>query len=237
MAVWKVSNSPKRGSEGGVAAFVDFVDIKSAQKAHSSVNKMGDRDLRTDYNRQAPFRVLLGDWIFPVSIASRSRGFWVQRRWWRACLWPPPSLHAEKDVMSGDLIGKFQGFCRQVFCIWYGEKQKLRHLGAPDGFKVLGILNVSYFGLETEVISIPVAGILWNRRGYFLQLVGYLLLRYKVVEDFLNGSISFGVTCLLDFYSFSWIMLRLFLGYISSTWWSYLATDFVVVLYGIFLEY
>lgn len=27
------------------------------------------------------------------------------------------------------------------------------YLGAPDGFKVLGILNVSYFGLETEVIS------------------------------------------------------------------------------------
>lgn len=41
------------------------------------------------------------------------------------------------------------------------------YLGAPDGFKVLGILNVSYFGLETEVISIPVAGILWNRRGLF----------------------------------------------------------------------
>ena len=59
------------------------------------------------------------------------------------------------------------------------------YLGAPDGFKVLGILNVSYFGLETEVISIPVAGILWNLRGYFLQLVGYLLLRYKVVEDFI----------------------------------------------------
>ncbi|XP_028301659.1 msx2-interacting protein isoform X2 [Gouania willdenowi] len=40
----------KRGTEGGVAAFVDFVDIKSAQKAHNAVNKMGDRDLRTDYN-------------------------------------------------------------------------------------------------------------------------------------------------------------------------------------------
>ncbi|XP_068598358.1 msx2-interacting protein [Brachionichthys hirsutus] len=40
----------KRGSEGGVAAFVDFVDIKSAQKAHNAVNTMGDRDLRTDYN-------------------------------------------------------------------------------------------------------------------------------------------------------------------------------------------
>ncbi|XP_028849138.1 msx2-interacting protein [Denticeps clupeoides] len=52
---------PKRGSEGGVAAFVDFVDIKSAQKAHNSVNKMGDRDLRTDYNE-------------PGTIPSAARG-------------------------------------------------------------------------------------------------------------------------------------------------------------------
>lgn len=48
------------------------------------------------------------------------------------------------------------------------------YLGAPDGFKVLGILNVSCFGLETEVISIPVAGTSLNRRGYFLQQLGYL---------------------------------------------------------------
>ena len=90
------------------------------------------------------------------------------------------------------------------------------YLGAPDGFKVLGILNVSYFGLETEVISIPVAGILWNRRGYFLQLIGYLLLRYKVVEDFvwqhhfwsyLSSRLLF---LLLD-------NVKAFLGYISST--------------------
>ncbi|XP_018606810.1 msx2-interacting protein-like isoform X2 [Scleropages formosus] len=52
---------PKRGSEGGVAAFVDFVDIKSAQKAHNSINKMGDRDLRTDYNE-------------PGTIPSAARG-------------------------------------------------------------------------------------------------------------------------------------------------------------------
>lgn len=62
----------------------------------------------------------------------------------------------------------------------------------------LGILNVSYFGLETEVISIPLAGILWNHSGYFLQLVGYLLLRYKT-ED-LYGSLIFGVTCLLELF-------------------------------------
>lgn len=60
----------------------------------------------------------------------------------------------------------------------------------------LGILNVSCFGLETEVISIPVAGILRNHSGYFLQLIGYLLLRYKM-ED-LYGSIIFGITCLLE---------------------------------------
>ena len=52
---------PKRGSEGGVAAFVDFVDIKSAQKAHNAANKMGDRDLRTDYNE-------------PGTIPSAARG-------------------------------------------------------------------------------------------------------------------------------------------------------------------
>lgn len=36
--------------EGGRAAFVDFVDIRSATKAHESVNRIGDRELRTDYN-------------------------------------------------------------------------------------------------------------------------------------------------------------------------------------------
>ncbi|KTG05602.1 hypothetical protein cypCar_00005319 [Cyprinus carpio] len=39
---------PKRGSEGGVAAFVDFVDIKSAQKAHNSINRWETGDLRND---------------------------------------------------------------------------------------------------------------------------------------------------------------------------------------------
>lgn len=82
------------------------------------------------------------------------------------------------------------------------------YLGAPDGFKVLGILNVSYFGLETEVISIPVAGILWNRRGYFLQLVGYLLLTYKVVEDFVWQHQFWSYLSSRINYSFSWIMLR-----------------------------
>ncbi|XP_060766279.1 msx2-interacting protein isoform X3 [Neoarius graeffei] len=67
----------KRGSEGGVAAFVDFVDIKSAQKAHNAVNKMGDRDLRTDYNE-------------PGSVPSSVRGLDDN---------PPSSSHA-RDVAS-----------------------------------------------------------------------------------------------------------------------------------------
>ena len=41
---------PKRSAEGGRAAFVDFVDIRSATKAHESVNRIGDREMRTDYN-------------------------------------------------------------------------------------------------------------------------------------------------------------------------------------------
>ncbi|TTV75065.1 Msx2-interacting protein [Bagarius yarrelli] len=67
----------KRGSEGGVAAFVDFVDIKSAQKAHNAVNKMGDRDLRTDYNE-------------PGSVPSSVRGLDDN---------PPSSSHT-RDVAS-----------------------------------------------------------------------------------------------------------------------------------------
>ena len=29
---------------------MDFVDIRSATKAHESVNRIGDREMRTDYN-------------------------------------------------------------------------------------------------------------------------------------------------------------------------------------------
>lgn len=85
------------------------------------------------------------------------------------------------------------------------------YLGSPDGFKVLGILNVSCFGLETEVISIPVACILWNRRGYFLQLVGYLLLTYKVVEDFVWQHHFWSYLSSRVNYSYFWIMLRPYL--------------------------
>ncbi|KAK7884745.1 hypothetical protein WMY93_027868 [Mugilogobius chulae] len=64
---------PKRGSEGGVAAFVDFVDIKSAQKAHNAINKMGDRDLRTDYNEPGTIPSAARALDDTLSLGSRGR--------------------------------------------------------------------------------------------------------------------------------------------------------------------
>lgn len=83
-----------------------------------------------------------------------------------------------KVAMNGDLMGKFQGFTRQVFCISCGEKHKV--LGrAPIGFKIWGVVCVSHFGLETEVIPYPVAGILWICRGCFLQAVWISALKIR----------------------------------------------------------
>ncbi|KAG9466152.1 hypothetical protein GDO78_017137 [Eleutherodactylus coqui] len=42
---------PQRTSGGGAAAFVDFVDVKSARKANNAANRLGKRDLRTDYKQ------------------------------------------------------------------------------------------------------------------------------------------------------------------------------------------
>ena len=41
---------PRRAADGGRAAFVDFVDIKSAVKAHESKLELGSRELRSNYN-------------------------------------------------------------------------------------------------------------------------------------------------------------------------------------------
>ncbi|XP_042128187.2 msx2-interacting protein isoform X2 [Peromyscus maniculatus bairdii] len=97
---------PKRGSEGGVAAFVDFVDIKSAQKAHNSVNKMGDRDLRTDYNEPGTIPSAARGLDDTVSIASRSRevsGF--RGSGGGPAYGPPPSLHAREGRYERRLDG------------------------------------------------------------------------------------------------------------------------------------
>ncbi|XP_044277155.1 msx2-interacting protein isoform X1 [Varanus komodoensis] len=97
---------PKRGSEGGVAAFVDFVDIKSAQKAHNSANKMGDRDLRTDYNEPGTIPSAARGLDDTVSIASRSREVSGFRGGGGGPTYgPPPSLHAREGRYERRLDG------------------------------------------------------------------------------------------------------------------------------------
>ncbi|XP_067328806.1 msx2-interacting protein [Anolis sagrei] len=98
---------PKRGSEGGVAAFVDFVDIKSAQKAHNSVNKMGDRDLRTDYNEPGTIPSAARGLDDTVSLASRSREVSGFRGGGGgpSAYGPPPSLHAREGRYERRLDG------------------------------------------------------------------------------------------------------------------------------------
>ncbi|XP_066546635.1 msx2-interacting protein [Amia ocellicauda] len=97
---------PKRGSEGGVAAFVDFVDIKSAQKAHNSVNKMGDRDLRTDYNEPGTIPSAARGLDDTLSIGSRGRevpGF--RGGPGGAVYGPPTSLHSREGRYERRLDG------------------------------------------------------------------------------------------------------------------------------------
>ncbi|XP_051946959.1 msx2-interacting protein-like [Xyrauchen texanus] len=97
---------PKRGSEGGVAAFVDFVDIKSAQKAHNSVNKMGDRDLRTDYNEPGTIPSAARGLDDSLSIATRGRdvsGF--TRGAGGPVYGPPVSLHSREGRFERRLDG------------------------------------------------------------------------------------------------------------------------------------
>ncbi|KAK6308107.1 hypothetical protein J4Q44_G00213780 [Coregonus suidteri] len=83
---------PKRGSEGGVAAFVDFVDIKSAQKAHNSINKMGDRDLRTDYNEPGTIPSAVRGLDNSLSLGCRGRDVSGFTRAAGGLVYGPPAL-------------------------------------------------------------------------------------------------------------------------------------------------
>uniref|UniRef100_UPI00398E6053 msx2-interacting protein isoform X3 n=1 Tax=Pristiophorus japonicus TaxID=55135 RepID=UPI00398E6053 len=97
---------PKRGSEGGVAAFVDFVDIKSAQKAHNSVNKMGDRDLRTDYNEPGTIPSAARGLDDTVPIGTRTREVSGFRGGGGGPTYgPPPSLHGREGRYERRLDG------------------------------------------------------------------------------------------------------------------------------------
>ncbi|XP_032237951.2 msx2-interacting protein [Nematostella vectensis] len=68
---------PKRSAEGGRASFVDFVDIRSATKAHESPNRIGDRELRTDYNEPSSTGVSR---VHEPAIPSPPRGRRYDRR-------------------------------------------------------------------------------------------------------------------------------------------------------------
>ena len=49
----KVKVLTKRNPDDGVQAVVAFVDIRSAQKAHNSINMWGDKQLQTSYSEPA----------------------------------------------------------------------------------------------------------------------------------------------------------------------------------------
>ncbi|XP_068097749.1 msx2-interacting protein isoform X2 [Hyperolius riggenbachi] len=116
---------PKRGSDGGVAAFVDFVDIKSAQKAHNAVNKMGDRDLRTDYNEPGTIPGAARVLDETVSITSRSRevsGF--RGGAGGPAYGPPQSLHAREGRYERRLDGASETRERSYDHSAYGHHER-----------------------------------------------------------------------------------------------------------------
>ncbi|KAM5132159.1 msx2-interacting protein [Mantella aurantiaca] len=116
---------PKRGSDGGVAAFVDFVDIKSAQKAHNAVNKMGDRDLRTDYNEPGTIPGAARVLDETVSITSRSRevsGF--RGGGGGPAYGPPQSLHAREGRYERRLDGASETRERSYDNSAYGHHER-----------------------------------------------------------------------------------------------------------------
>ncbi|XP_041860815.1 msx2-interacting protein [Melanotaenia boesemani] len=116
---------PKRGSEGGVAAFVDFVDIKSAQKAHNAVNKMGDRDLRTDYNEPGTIPSAARGLDDSLSLGSRGRdvsGF--TRAAGGAVYGAPTSLHSRDGRYERRLDGTAENRDRAYDHGAYGHHER-----------------------------------------------------------------------------------------------------------------
>ncbi|XP_029012610.1 msx2-interacting protein isoform X2 [Betta splendens] len=116
---------PKRGSEGGVAAFVDFVDIKSAQKAHNAINKMGDRDLRTDYNEPGTIPSAARGLDDSLSLGSRGRdvsGF--TRAAGGVVYGPPTSLHSRDGRYERRLDGTAESRERAYDHSAYGHHER-----------------------------------------------------------------------------------------------------------------
>ncbi|XP_051962166.1 msx2-interacting protein [Xyrauchen texanus] len=124
---------PKRGSEGGVAAFVDFVDIKSAQKAHKSINKMGDRDLRTDYNEPGTIPSAARGLDDSLSIATHGRdvsGF--TRGAGGPVYGPPVSLHSREGRFERRLDGAADSRERSYDHSAYGHHERFSNSSSFD---------------------------------------------------------------------------------------------------------
>ncbi|KAJ8265032.1 hypothetical protein COCON_G00141310 [Conger conger] len=116
---------PKRGSEGGVAAFVDFVDIKSAQKAHNSINKMGDRDLRTDYNEPGTIPSAARGLDDNLSLGSRGRDVSGFTRGGGGPVYvPPASIHGREGRYERRLDGAADGRERAYDHSAYGHHER-----------------------------------------------------------------------------------------------------------------
>ncbi|XP_061075104.1 msx2-interacting protein-like isoform X1 [Conger conger] len=116
---------PKRGSEGGVAAFVDFVDIKSAQKAHNSINKMGDRDLRTDYNEPGTIPSAARGLDDSLSLGTRARDVSGFTRGPGGPVYvPPTSLHSREGRYERRLDGASDGRERAYDHSAYGHHER-----------------------------------------------------------------------------------------------------------------
>ncbi|XP_055748447.1 msx2-interacting protein-like isoform X2 [Salvelinus fontinalis] len=116
---------PKRGSEGGVAAFVDFVDIKSAQKAHNSINKMGDRDLRTDYNEPGTIPSAVRGLENSLSLGSRGRDVSGFTRVAGDLVYGPPALlHSREGRYERRLDGTAESRDRAYDHSAYGHHER-----------------------------------------------------------------------------------------------------------------
>ncbi|XP_066527435.1 msx2-interacting protein [Hoplias malabaricus] len=133
---------PKRGSEGGVAAFVDFVDIKSAQKAHNSINKMGDRDLRTDYNEPGTIPTAARGLDDSLSIATRGRDVSGFTRGAGAPVYgTPASLHSREGRYERRLDGASEGRERAYDHSAYGHHER----GSSSSFERQRHYDTDYY--------------------------------------------------------------------------------------------
>ncbi|XP_042605061.1 msx2-interacting protein-like isoform X3 [Cyprinus carpio] len=138
----------KRGSEGGVAAFVDFVDIKSAQKAHNAVNKMGDRDLRTDYNEPGSVPSAVRGLEDPSPSSSHGRevaGF--SRSAVGPVYVPPVSLHTREGRYERRLDGGSDSRERAYDHSPYGHHERSGSFDRPRHY------NTEYYRDRTMFAS------------------------------------------------------------------------------------